>query len=393
MSEQNSTNQMNIDRVNTNNTTVRILLDFYMNMYSHTIRRIDSLYDILDEIRSAINILGGLNDRINNSNTNYSNRYNENREYRSNINQNFRYYSASANENINRNRNNYNGERGNRGGGGRGRNGRGTNSWNRGNFSGGERTHSWQNNENVNTTNTNARDYFDWLNNRVYIQGRPYRIEFERYNIPTNTARNAGGNNDMLNFIQNFYSTVPVIATPAQIQNATRLTRFSDISNPMNSSCPITLEPFSSDANVTEILGCNHLFNPEALTSWLESNVRCPVCRYDIRTNRIASRQQREEQEEETKEETVLEETKEDTPISQSPERPPERNSNSRRISPRQQIDASDNILESTLTEITETLLTQLFNGSTQSNSPGRLFFNNTFDASNNEIIFRGFRI
>jgi hypothetical protein len=105
MSEQNSTNQMNIDRVNTNNTTVRILLDFYMNMYSHTIRRIDSLYDILDEIRSAINILGGLNHRINNSNTNYSNRYNENREYRSNINQNFRYYSASANENINRNRN------------------------------------------------------------------------------------------------------------------------------------------------------------------------------------------------------------------------------------------------------------------------------------------------
>jgi hypothetical protein len=385
MSEQNSTNQMNVDRVNTNNTTVRILLDFYMNMYSNTIRRIDSLYDILDEIRSAINILGGLNQRINNSNINYSNRHNENREYRSNINQNFRYYSASANENRNRNRDHYNGERGNRGN----RGGRGTNTWNRGNFSGAY--------DNIN--NTNTRDYFDWLNNRVYIQGRPYRIEFERYNIPTNTTRNAGGNNDMLNFIQNFYSTVPVVATPAQIQSATRLTRFSDIINPMNSSCPITLDPFSSDANVTEILGCNHLFNPEALASWLESNVRCPVCRYDIRTNRIASRQQQEqqeeqeEQEEETKEETVLEETKEDIPILQSTERPAERNSNSRRRSPRQQRDASDNILESTLTEITETLLTQLFNGSTQSNSPGRLFFNNTFDASNNEIIFRGFRI
>ena len=385
MSEQNSTNQMNIDRVNTNNansTTVRILLDFYMNMYSHTIRRIDSLYDILDEIRSAINILGGLNEQINNSNINYANRNSENwnREYRSNINQNFRYYSASANENRNRNRDHYNGERGNRG-----------NRSGRGNFSGGERIRSWQNNENVNTTNTNARNYFDWLNNRVYIQGRPYRIEFERYNIPTNITRNTGGNNDMLNFIQNFYSTVPVVASPAQIQTATRLTRFSDIINPMNSSCPITLEQFSSHSNITEILGCNHLFNPEALTSWLESNVRCPVCRYDIRTNRITSRQQREQ--EETKEETVLEETKEDTPIPHSPERPPERNSNSRRRSPRQQIDASDNILESTLTEITETLLTQLFNGSTQSNYPGRLFFNNTFDASNNEIIFRGFRI
>jgi len=388
MSEENSTNQMNIDRVNTNNTTVRILLDFYMNMHNHTIRRIDSLYEILDEIRSAINILGGLNDRINEPNINYSNRNrnseNWNREYRSNINQNFRYYSASANENRNRSRDYYNGERGNRGG----RSGRGTNSWNRSNLPGGERARSWQNNENVNTNNnTNTRDYFDWLNNRVYIQGRPYRIEFERYNIPYNTSRNAGGNTDMLNFIQNFYSTVPVVATPAQIQSATRLTRFSDISNPMNSSCPITLEPFSSDASVTEILGCNHLFNPEALTSWLETNVRCPVCRYDIRTNRIASRQ------EETKEETILEETKEDIPILQSPERPAERNSNSRRRSPRQQLDASENILESTLTELTETLLTQLFNGSSQGNSANRLFFNNTFDASNNEIIFRGFRI
>jgi hypothetical protein len=150
MSEENSTNQMNIDRVNTNNTTVRILLDFYMNMHNHTIRRIDSLYEILDEIRSAINILGGLNDRINEPNINYSNRNrnseNWNREYRSNINQNFRYYSASANENRNRSRDYYNGERGNRGG----RSGRGTNSWNRSNLPGGERARSWQNNENVN---------------------------------------------------------------------------------------------------------------------------------------------------------------------------------------------------------------------------------------------------
>jgi hypothetical protein len=165
----------------------------------------------------------------------------------------------------------------------------------------------------------------------------------------------------------------------------------------MNSSCPITLEPFSSDANVTEILGCNHLFNPDALTSWLENNVRCPVCRYDIRMNRISTREEQYQEEsreqEETKEETVLEETKEDTPISQSPERPAERNSNPRRRYPRQQTDASDNNLESALTEITETLITQLFNGSSRGNSAGRLFFNNTFDASNNEIIFRGFRI
>ena len=391
MSEQNSTNQMNVDRVNVNNTNIRILLDFYMNLHGHTIRRIDALYDILDEIRSAINVLGGLNDRVNqqNTNRNYANTNYANTNYanRNNINQNFRYYSANANENRNRSRDHYNGERSNRGGrnGNGNGNGRGANNWNRHNLSGRERTHSWGGYENMNT-----RDYFDWLNNRIYIEGRPYRIEFERQNFPS-TIRNPSVNNDMLNFIQNFYSNVPVVATPAQIQSATRLTRFSDIINPLNNSCPITLEPFSNDANVTEILGCNHLFNPEGLTSWLQHNVRCPVCRYDIRTNRISARQG--QQEEETQEETVLEETKEEQPNPQVPESTAERNSNPRRRSPRQQRDASDNILESTLTEITETLITQLFNGSSRGNPPSRLFFNNTFDPSNNEIIFRGFRM
>jgi hypothetical protein len=398
MSEPNLNSQLNVDQFTANSNNIRILLDFYITTHNQTIRRIDSLYDMLDEIRPAINILSGLNARINETNINYTNR---NREYRNNHNHNFRYYGASANENINRNRDHYNGERANRGGR---YGGRGTNSWNRNNLSGNERTRSWQNYNNTNTNananananvnaNTNAIDYFDWLSDGVYIQRRPYRIEFERYNIPSNISRNVGVNNDMLNFMQNFYSTVPVIASSTQIQSATRSTRFSDIRNPMNSSCPITLEPFASDAEVTEILGCNHLFNTEALTSWLEHNVRCPVCRYDIRANRVVSRQQREEREEETKEETVLEETKEDyIPLPQNSEVPVERNSNSRR-STIQETDTSDNILETALTQITETLITQLFNGSSRSNSSNRLLFNNTFDASNNEIVFRGFRI
>lgn len=363
MSNQNqNSNEINIDRINSNQTTVRILLDFYMNLHTQTIRRIDSLYDILDEIRSAINILTGINSHLNDNNIN--NRYNYRR------NDNYQYHNRFP---FNRERV----YRENRGG----RNGRGANTGGRNGMWDSQRQNNWQNQNNTQT-------HFDWMNNRFYIQGRPYRLDFERYTIPS-TNRSGNNENDMLNFIQNFYSNVPVVATPAQIQSATRLTRFSDIINPINSSCPITLEPFTNDANVTEILGCNHLFQPEALTSWLQSNVRCPVCRYDIRTNRISARQGQEE----SKEETVLEETKEEGPIPQLPEANAERNSNSRRRSPRQQRDASDNNLQSALTEITETLLTQLFNGSSRGNSNARLFFNNTFDASNNEIIFRGFRI
>jgi hypothetical protein len=33
----------------------------------------------------------------------------------------------------------------------------------------------------------------------------------------------------------------------------------------------------------TQIKQCGHTFNQEAITNWFQSNVRCPVCRYDIR--------------------------------------------------------------------------------------------------------------
>uniref|UniRef100_A0A6C0HC07 RING-type domain-containing protein n=1 Tax=viral metagenome TaxID=1070528 RepID=A0A6C0HC07_9ZZZZ len=358
MSNQNSINHQNldIDRVLVNNNTNRILLDFYMNLHTQTVRRIDALYDILDEVREAINMLSGIIRNNFNRNTNNTNNENINRDYRD--------YAGRGGRGPNRGVNV---------GGGGGRN----NVW-----GGRARQNTWYNNRST------PQNQYQGLNNRVYIQGRPYRIEFERYNIPSNanTGTNTRTNADMLNFIQNFYSNVPVIATPSQVVNATRVVRFSEICNPINSSCPITLEQFTNNSNVTEILGCNHLFNPEALTSWFSTNVRCPVCRYDIRTNRL-------HEQEETKEELEIEETKEEplpsTPNSSPLGRPPERNSNSR-VS---QSDSSDNVLESALTELTGTLLNQLFNTS-QGNTANRLFFNNTtYDASANEIIFRGFRL
>ena len=35
------------------------------------------------------------------------------------------------------------------------------------------------------------------------------------------------------------------------------------------------------------ILYCGHLFSPNELANWFQSNVRCPICRYDIREYRI----------------------------------------------------------------------------------------------------------
>lgn len=86
------------------------------------------------------------------------------------------------------------------------------------------------------------------------------------------------------NIIETFLDNVPVIPTTEQISNATRHCIFSEIDEPMNSTCPIALRRFEDDDEVTVIRYCNHVFLRDDLSSWFRSNTRCPLCRYDIRT-------------------------------------------------------------------------------------------------------------
>ena len=83
--------------------------------------------------------------------------------------------------------------------------------------------------------------------------------------------------------LNTFLHPVEVYPTPTQIVRATRRVFFSDILNPVNRSCPISLEPFNDRDQVTLIRFCGHVFNSEQLSIWFRSNCRCPVCRYDIR--------------------------------------------------------------------------------------------------------------
>jgi hypothetical protein len=112
---------------------------------------------------------------------------------------------------------------------------------------------------------------------------------------PSNTNTNIGTNT----IIDNFRATgvyrwdyylpiddlVDVIVSPTQeeIANNTIQLRYNEVINPLNSSCPITLERFENNTECTQIIGCGHLFNHDGLNRWLIGNVRCPICRYDIR--------------------------------------------------------------------------------------------------------------
>ena len=84
---------------------------------------------------------------------------------------------------------------------------------------------------------------------------------------------------------QNFDFLTPVIVRPSarQIENATELAIFNTIESPQNRTCPITQDNFQDNDTVRRIKYCGHIYKDDSLMTWFHSNVRCPLCRYDIR--------------------------------------------------------------------------------------------------------------
>jgi hypothetical protein len=105
-------------------------------------------------------------------------------------------------------------------------------------------------------------------------------------NTNANTTTNTNANSqDITNLLASFLnSSVTVRPSQTQINNASRLVRYSDIETPNSSSCAITLEPFGSEDMVRQLHHCGHIFFPEPFNQWFNNSVRCPVCRHDIRS-------------------------------------------------------------------------------------------------------------
>jgi hypothetical protein len=112
----------------------------------------------------------------------------------------------------------------------------------------------------------------------------PYSNQNTRNYLSTSAGwRGLFNNNNRTTPFANIFAE-PVIIRPTndQITNATRMIQYSsDLSN--NTRCPITLEEFQADELVCEIKHCRHLFKRDSIMDWFQRNVRCPVCRYDIR--------------------------------------------------------------------------------------------------------------
>ena len=85
--------------------------------------------------------------------------------------------------------------------------------------------------------------------------------------------------------LNNYDPLAPVVVRPteAEIDIATEEIRYGIVTNPINNVCPITRSEFGDNDRVMQIVHCGHNFNPPSLRHWFQTNVRCPLCRYDIR--------------------------------------------------------------------------------------------------------------
>jgi hypothetical protein len=160
-------------------------------------------------------------------------------------------------------------------------------------------------NRNRRTTRENDNIFYDYnnpINRDLYLerlagyQNFGHRIRNTNTNTNTNTNANANsyGTSDITADISGLLSSflnsnVVVRPTNQQIENASRLVSYNEIQNPNSEACPISLERFNPSDQVRQINHCGHIFLPSEFNEWFQSNVRCPVCRYDIRNNQASS--------------------------------------------------------------------------------------------------------
>jgi hypothetical protein len=93
-----------------------------------------------------------------------------------------------------------------------------------------------------------------------------------------------------------FLEPIPVFPTREQVRNAStvRTLDASDVAN----TCTICQDDMSEGNTIRTLNTCQHTFHISCIDTWLTSNVRCPVCRHDIRETAGATTDQKDGEEE-----------------------------------------------------------------------------------------------
>jgi hypothetical protein len=149
----------------------------------------------------------------------------------------------------------------------------------------------------INTFQENARDMLQMIRTTIHQQNVVYSHLLRRNNMTQNTprthARNTTNTSRAWNVPQYEFSyEIPQINIPRrqfanrvcqrQLNAAVETIEYNEDMG--EERCPITLENFVIGENICRIRHCGHIFKSNGLMLWFQRNVRCPVCRYDVRT-------------------------------------------------------------------------------------------------------------
>ena len=171
---------------------------------------------------------------------------------------------------------------------------------------------------NYNTTMQTYQSNISHIINLIErIQYNSYFYEEEPPNQPTKSPNNSN-NNSMDNSMNNSMDNINQPITNSHILSSNQLGEYIVYYYPSNITrydepdsltheqfnicvrdisytelhnetiCPITLDNFIIGETISEIRQCNHIFKKNGLMNWLSRNIKCPICRYDLRNyNRI----------------------------------------------------------------------------------------------------------
>ena len=92
----------------------------------------------------------------------------------------------------------------------------------------------------------------------------------------------------------NVPSPYKYVVPPHELENVTEQVTFDPSSHV--SHCPITMEDFAAGETISK-LRCGHVFNQDALKSWLLSEkAECPVCRYKLPCVEVRNQDEQQQQ-------------------------------------------------------------------------------------------------
>jgi hypothetical protein len=81
--------------------------------------------------------------------------------------------------------------------------------------------------------------------------------------------------------LREFFEPVPIVPTETQIATSSIL--YNSIDDSEETRCSICQDDIRFGEEVRSLIHCDHFFHRGCIDLWLQSSVRCPLCRHDIR--------------------------------------------------------------------------------------------------------------